>query len=247
MTTERNWFADAELLSPELLKEFGKTLIVAPHQDDESLGCGGTIALLRQLHLPVHVLFVSDGSMSHPNSKAYPTEKLIKLRENESIHALQILDVDQDDITFLHLKDSKLPSIEMPGFDEAVNSIREILLKIKPQTIIIPWQRDPHPDHRSTWQIMHEAINQIDFPVKKLEYLIWLWERANESDLPDPQEHKIWEVNIEQTLVQKKEAIAAHISQTTTLIDDDPEGFILSPEVLAHFDKKTEIFIERLS
>lgn len=247
MTTKFEWYTDAELLSPEHLKQLGKTLIVAPHQDDESLGCGGTIALLRQINLPVHVLFVSDGSMSHPNSKAYPTEKLIKLRENESVEALKILDVDRDNITFLRLKDSKLPPDGLPGFDEAVNMIREILTKIRPQTVIIPWQRDPHPDHRATWQIMHEVINQIDFPVKKLEYLIWLWERANESDLPDPKVDKIWEVNIEQTLMQKKKAIAAHVSQTTYLINDDPDGFILSTEVLGHFDKKTEIFIERLS
>ncbi|MHC5832664.1 MAG: PIG-L deacetylase family protein, partial [Nostoc sp.] len=41
-------------------------LIVAPHPDDETLGCGGAIALLRSLNCHVQVLVISDGTLSHP-------------------------------------------------------------------------------------------------------------------------------------------------------------------------------------
>lgn len=54
---------------------WGRTLVVAPHHDDESLGCGGAIALLRQHGCPVHALMVSDGMRSHPHLAAYPAAR----------------------------------------------------------------------------------------------------------------------------------------------------------------------------
>ena len=60
------------LETAEFVKTFGKTLIVAPHPDDESLGCGGAIALLRKFNLEVSILVLSDGTLSHPNSLKFP-------------------------------------------------------------------------------------------------------------------------------------------------------------------------------
>ena len=45
-------------------------------------------------------------------------------------------------------------------------------------------------------------------------------------------------------LDKKRRAIAAHRSQTTALIDDDPGGFLFSKIDLAHFDLPCEFFIE---
>ncbi|QIY83181.1 hypothetical protein HER18_06370 [Chryseobacterium sp. NEB161] len=64
-------------VAPEqCVKGFGTTLIVAPHADDESLGCGGMISLLRKYDQDVYILLLSDGTMSHPGSKEYPAEKI---------------------------------------------------------------------------------------------------------------------------------------------------------------------------
>ena len=133
----------------------------------------------------------------------------------------------------------------MHDFANAVGLMQKIIQNYKPETVFVPWQRDPHPDHRATWQIVDQAITNAKQPIRKLEYFIWLWERADSGDLPKPGECKVWKVNIETAINQKKQAIAAHISQTTSLISDDPEGFTLSPEVLSHFDKPFEIFIEK--
>ena len=227
------------------LDQWGTVLVVAPHQDDESLGCGGTIALLRQANVPVHVVFVSDGSMSHPNSQKFPMGRLIELREQEAIKALALLSVNEGELSFMRLKDSMVPSKGTTGYESAVDKFSDILYTIKPQTILVPWQRDPHQDHCAAWQITDEAIRRVEKPVRTLEYLIWLWERAAAEELPKPGERKVWQVDISKTLDLKREAIAAHVSQTTNLIDDDPEGFTLSTEVLNHFDRPTEIFVEQ--
>jgi len=243
-TEPYNWYASAPVITADEIQAFGTTLVIAPHQDDESLGCGGTIALLRQAGIPVKVVFTTDGGLSHPNSKTHPKDKLVSLREQEAVAALQLLGVEEEDVTFMRLPDGSLPLVHQPGFGTAVERIKQLVVLYNPQTILLPWQRDPHSDHRATWQIVNTALQTIKTKPRKLEYLIWLWERAAPEDLPKLDEVTVCSVDITAVMTQKKDAIAAHVSQTTRLINDDPDGFMLSPEVLAHFDRPFEIFVE---
>ena len=245
LVRKSNFMKDLLSLSPDQIRLFGKTLFIAPHQDDETLGCGGTIHLLQKWGIPVHVLFVSDGSMSHPNSIKYPKEKLVELREQESVDALAILGISREQISFLRMKDSELPHAGSADFESAVGIFTRIFNQLQPETIFVPWERDPHQDHRATWQITDQAITGLGFPIRRLEYFIWLWERADDADLPTSEDGKMWQVAVGSAMEYKKRAIAAYPSQTTSLIDDDPEGFTLSPEVLAHFHSDVEIFLER--
>ena len=51
-------------------------VVVAPHPDDESLGCGGLIAEARRLGRAVRLVVVTDGCGSHTHSALYPPERL---------------------------------------------------------------------------------------------------------------------------------------------------------------------------
>lgn len=241
---QNNWLQDAQPLGLDALKSFGTTLVIAPHADDESLGCGGTMALLRQAGRPVHILLVSDGSMSHPNSKKYPAQKLMQLREAELLASADILNISAKHIHFMRLKDSQVPNANSADFDAASQAMANIITGIKPQTVLIPWRRDPHPDHRATWQLVKQAISLSALPLRVLEYLVWLWERADAKDLPLAGEMAVFKVDTSSVIHQKHQAIAAHVSQTTSLIDDDPKGFTLSAHMLSHFDHPAEYFLE---
>ncbi len=240
----QQWYQQSIEITAGGLKEFGTTVVIAPHEDDESLGCGGTIVLLRQMGLPVHVIFVSDGSKSHPNSKKYPEAKLRELRETEALKALQILDVAAGDASFMRLKDTAVPNQTSSSFDAAVGQMAEILKRISPKTILVTWEKDPHPDHRSSWQIVNQAVLQLKNKPRVLQYLIWIWELGKQADIPQNEAFRWFHVDIKTVIEIKKNAIAAHASQVTRLIDDDPEGFILSPEILSHFNYGEELFIE---
>lgn len=226
------------------VEEFGSSLIVAPHPDDETLGCGGTVALMRKNGIPVHFLFVSDGSMSHPNSKKYPAEKLTKVREKEAKTAVLSLGGEVDHIEFLRLKDTMVPHENDNLFEETVGKIVNIMDDLQPQTVFVPWQKDPHRDHQATWKIMSEAVSRSKIKPRFIEYPIWLWELGSPEDMEFLDRMEKFTVNIEDTLEMKNKALAAHTSQVTHMIDDDPDGFMLTPEVIAHFDISRELFFE---
>ena len=250
MTLKQGWLADPHIspLYPETtVAEFGTTLIVAPHPDDETLGCGGAIALLQQFGNPVQVLVISDGTASHPNSRKYPEQKLRSLRQQETINALELLGINSSAVTFLGLKDSAVPTPGKTGFEQAASQCRAYLTTWQPATIVLPWRRDPHADHRASWQIIQQSISDLQIFPRILEYPIWSWEQAEGDDIPTPQEVKVWRLDIRSVLSQKLAAINQYRSQTTDLIDDDPDGFILTPEAIAHFARSWELYLEVVS
>ena len=221
----------------------GSTLVVAPHPDDETLGCGGAIALLRALGDPVHVLVISDGTLSHPRSLKYPASRLQALREAETLEALSMLGVSETNVTFLRLPDGSIPTMASPGIRGAVSRCRACLETLLPETIFLPWRFDPHPDHRATWKLMRTALVYFNYLPRIIEYPIWDWD-PEQGDLTNFNQVVAWRLDIQAVRETKQRAIAAYRSQTTNLIDDDPEGFQLTPEMLANFARPWEMYLE---
>jgi LmbE family N-acetylglucosaminyl deacetylase len=218
---------------------FGTTLIVAPHADDESLGCGGVISLLRKYGQRVYIVLLSDGTRSHPNSKAYPAEKLRDLRESELLDAAEILGVPAENIIFCRYPDRDVPSMHTERFEGAVQNIAKLLSIVQPQCIFVPWRRDPHPDHQAAYQIVDAARTAT---AKIYEYPIWLEQLGETDDAPKTEEAVPFRLNISTVLHKKREAISRHRSQITDLISDDPAGFRLSEHMLSQFNVPYETF-----
>ncbi len=233
---------EAPVVGADELERWGRVLCVAPHPDDEALGCGGTLARLSSLGNEVGVVWVSDGAGSHPNSVRYAAPKLAQLREGEARLAVRELGISEENLFFMRLPDGDLPFPEHQRFREAVESAAQILVEFAPDTLLLPWRRDPHRDHRATWLIWSCAAQSFG-RLRHLEYLVWAFERAAQEEWPDTSEAKAIRVDVSKFQGQKRAAIDAHASQTTHLIDDDPTGFWLSPEVTAHFEKPFEAFI----
>src|ERR1700746_771451 len=63
-------------------------LVLAPHPDDESLGCGGLIAACCAAGRPPGVAILTDGCASHPGSCAYPPQRLAAIRKQEVTSAV---------------------------------------------------------------------------------------------------------------------------------------------------------------
>ncbi|WP_139924626.1 PIG-L deacetylase family protein [Hymenobacter sp. DG01] len=238
-------FASYPSLPPEQVATFGPTTVVAPHPDDESLGCGGLLALLRQAGVPVWCVLITDGTMSHPNSQKFPAPARQALREQELRTALSILGVAAQHLLPLHLPDGAVPPPDTAAGAAAVQRLVAFWQQHPPATVLVPWRRDPHPDHRATSLLVGAALAQLPTLPRVLEYVVWAWERATPTDVPQPEEVRGWQVDVTPVLEQKQQAIGAHHSQLPgSPIDDDPGGFTLSTAMLAHFTQPTEIYLE---
>ncbi|WP_336492322.1 PIG-L deacetylase family protein [Methylobacterium nigriterrae] len=240
--------ADAFLLAAEALP-FGDLqdlavgrglVIVAPHPDDESLGCGGLIARACEEGLPVHLVVVSDGVGSHPNSPSYPPERLRALREKETLAAAELLGLAAKYVHFLRLPDRHVPSAG-PEAEGAALAIAGAVRTCGAGNLIVTWPHDPHCDHQASAELARLACSKLA-DVRLLAYPVWGWTLPADTDVgPPPRGLRL---DISGQLVAKNMAVAAHRSQTTDLINDDPKGFRLEAAMLAHFTRPFEIFLE---
>ncbi|WP_168797514.1 PIG-L family deacetylase [Neolewinella litorea] len=226
------------------LAAWRSTIVFSPHPDDESLGCGGLILHLTDRGQEVRVVFVSDGSMSHPNSQKFSSEERTALREREALAACSVLGVPEDRVHFLRLPDGRVPGEGHPAFAPAVESMTEMVRQWSPDTFVVPWRRDLHEDHRATWDICRAAVNRIGPGIRWVEYPVWMWEAKNTGDLPRQEEMITWSLDIADVVNRKVEAIRAHASQWNGVIDDDASGFQLSESMIGHFTRPREIYFE---
>ena len=124
-------------------------LIIAPHPDDESIGCGGTISLHHQRGDAVHVVFLTSGELGLSD---LPREEAWRVRETEAHAAADVLGVST--LTFLRLQDWFLSEQVV----EAAARLLPIVESMAPAIIYTPHVREWHPDHRAALAIVRQAL-----------------------------------------------------------------------------------------
>ncbi|GJD76880.1 PIG-L deacetylase family protein [Methylobacterium gregans] len=217
----------------------GGIVVVAPHPDDESLGCGGLIAEARRLGRPVRLVVVSDGCGSHTHSKLYPPERLRALREDETRRAVAQLGMGPEDVTFLRLPDAHVPS-DGPTAQAAADAVAEAARACGAGAVFVTWRHDPHCDHQASAAIVALARPRLG-TARLYEYPVWGWTLAPETEVgPEPRGYRL---DVSAHRAAKVRAVNAHASQTTDLISDDPEGFRLEPQMIERLCGPHERFV----
>ena len=241
--TAGEYFALANRLPTGGLRELTKDqpfIVLAPHPDDESLGTGGLIALARSRGQSVSVVLLTNGSKSHPNSKKYPRDRLISLRRSELNEAAEILGLPSGSLLELGLPDAAAPT-SGPEFEKALDAVAELIVSSGARSVFVTWRYDPHCDHQAAAHLGMEL--RARHPSLELWfYPIWGWHLPPSDSVPAPPPEG-FRLAIDEVLSLKRAAIAAHVSQMTDLIDDDPDGFRFTPEALAPFLGSCEYFI----
>ena len=151
------------------------TIVIAPHQDDESLGCGGLIARRRHEGLPVHVVFITDGSASHPGHPRLDRPAIARLRREEAMRAMNCLGVERTAVHFLDEPDGTLKTIAPARREDLVRRLAELLRVISPGEILLPCHPDGSSEHDATFGFVTDAIDRVRLPLDVWQYPVWSW------------------------------------------------------------------------
>lgn len=228
----------SEHLSEKELK--ADAIVFAPHPDDETLGCGGTIITKLAAGARIHIVFMTDGGGSHSGRIAKTT--LAMLRNKEALAATHALGIEPSNVHFLLAPDGQLADQAL----ETTDKVKAILCEIEPHQIFVPYAADRLPDHVATNQIVLAAIASLGMSPTILEFPVWFWNfwpHMRQSGVKPGNlkveirntliftaqalRHFDRRVNIQQTLKQKLEALSCHETQMTRL-DDNSEWGILA-------------------
>ncbi|RKH60518.1 PIG-L deacetylase family protein [Corallococcus aberystwythensis] len=144
-------------------------MVFAPHPDDETLGCGGTILQKRRVGAAVRIVCLTDGAGSHPDLLTHDELKAVRAREVRG--AAKVLGVEERDVFLLGFPDRELDAC----LEAAVARVAELLWRHRPEQLFVPYARGEHRDHVSTNHIVREAVARVGLPVTLFEYAVWAW------------------------------------------------------------------------
>ena len=162
------------------------------------------------------------------------------MRAAEARQAVSILGLPKANLHFLGMGDSAMPRSGC-AFKRAIETLHGMARENNCQTICGSWWLDPHCDHETTGKMAWACAKAAD--ARLYFYPVWSWLWASEMELPE-QRVAGWRVDISNELGVKRRAIAAHASQYSDLINDDPEGFRLSRELVEACTQPYEVLLE---
>ncbi len=215
----------------DILAGHAALVVVAPHPDDETLGCGALLHEADAAGMPCRVICMTDGSASHPRSQRWPKARLAALRRSEIEAAVSLL-ASHAELCWMGYPDCGLPE---PGQDaDCARRLRGLVPR--GALVLSAWSGDPHVDHQRTAALVTRALRDRS-DVTRLAYPIW----GRFASAPAPTGLRVVEASAAGRAI-KRRALDRHASQMTRLVPDDPEGFVMTEAHQAHFLQHPEIF-----
>jgi LmbE family N-acetylglucosaminyl deacetylase/SAM-dependent methyltransferase len=236
------------------LDAYDRVLVVAPHPDDETLGAGGLIATAAEADLPVHVVLVSRGEGSHPDSPTTTPDELRTRRLDEfraAVGALHpaatwsVLDVpdgglrEQPEPLVAALTEHL--STRAPGRTTAGRTMPDATLPGR-TLLVAPWQGDGHRDHRIAGEVAAGiASDTTDVDLVSYPVWAWHWDEPAAPALPLAELHAL-ELTAT-ALDRKRRALDAHVSQVRPLSSAPGDEAIVDDRHARHHLRTEEWFV----
>lgn len=185
-------------------REVHNVLVLAPHMDDEIIGCGGSI--IKHIHAgrTVAVLFFTDGSNLIIDKKLAETLKENRKKETEKV------------MSFLGATPYYLdiPDRTLSYNTNILKSVIGVLQKVQPDIIYVPHGKEGDREHRLVREVFTEAfwlasdIYQLTYkrPLKMAEYVL-------EYEVWKPMSNPNYYEDIEEVIEEKCKAIRMYKSQ----------------------------------
>jgi len=178
-----------------------RVLVLAPHPDDETIGCGGTLVLHALAGDPVRVIFLTNGAKGDISGR-FDRETYIRIRQQEARSACACLGIT--DIEFWPNEDRCLAG--MPG---VLKRLTDVVNDYCPALIYAPSPLEFHPDHRAVAVLVRDLSQTIQPDCQVMLY------EVNQPFCINTL------VNITPVLALKKQAIEIYVSQLDERPYDD--------------------------
>ena len=147
---------------PQAIRDFNESrvLVIAPHSDDEVVGCGGVIARHVRGGSLVDVVFMTDGRWGDgelfssglvKRERIRRQDALIETRKREARAAAAVLGTHA--LHFLGLPDGALRADPA-----AISALKNVLDSVRPDLVYLPFVYDLHEDHWQTNLVFAGAV-----------------------------------------------------------------------------------------
>lgn len=171
-----------------------KVLVIAPHPDDEVIGCGGAVSLHLRRGDHVMAVFLTSGELG---LKQLKKGEAWTVRESEARRAAGILGFTRT--VFLRQPDWNLSE----GVLDTAETLAPILRTEQPHLVYAPHEQEWHPDHKTGLPLLRRAVEHADIPAPEVR-AYEVWTPLLEFDCVE---------NITDVMPRKLRALRAHRSQ----------------------------------
>jgi LmbE family N-acetylglucosaminyl deacetylase len=183
-----------------------RVLVVSPHPDDETVGCGGALRLHALAGAEVRVVFLTSGEAG--GHGLGPAETL-RVREAEAVAAAAALGLAGVD--FWRLPDGRLTATRA-----AAARLCELITASRPDLVYVPHAGEQHPDHRAAARLVRHAVARLAPGAARPRVLMFeVWTPLGDLDEL---------VDISGVIDAKLAAIRLYASQCRVLRFDDALG-----------------------
>lgn len=134
----------------EAFKGVKRVLILAPHMDDEALGCSGTVLLLKQQSVSSAIVFLTNGEKLYSE----PDRDIAEKRVQEARRASEMLECEE--ALFLGYPDGAVAD----NSSQVSEALSSIIVRLKPEIVLTPSPIDFHPDHRAAAEIALDLLEK---------------------------------------------------------------------------------------
>ena len=146
-----------------------KILVISPHPDDETLGCGGTILKHKDLGDKIYWLIITNIDVRNGWKKDIVEERQ---KETETIAGMY-------DFEKTFKLDYPAAKLDVIPIQEIIESISKVIFEIKPEIIYLPNRSDVHTDHQITFKAVYSCTKNFRYPfIRK----ILMYETLSETE-----------------------------------------------------------------
>jgi LmbE family N-acetylglucosaminyl deacetylase len=194
----------------------GPAVVIAPHADDETLGCGGLIAAMAGAGTRLDVVFITDSAASHRGHPSLDPSQVARRRAAEAEAALAVLGLPPGRLHFLGAADGELERLPPGEAGRLRGDLEALLRSLAPEELFLPWRQDGSTEHAAAFDLALAAAAGL--PARIWEYPVWAWWdplRRFAPRLGSPGSNWRWALGPGRS--RKRRALACHRTQLEAL------------------------------